>query len=55
MDDFRPVWFLCAYSGGTVPDSHRIHYSLPGLDDHGSTQTDILFVGIIPLRQELCQ
>ena len=30
MIDFRHVTGLRAYSGGTVPDSHRIHYS-PGL------------------------
>ncbi len=30
MTDFRHVTGLRAYSGGTVPDSHRIHYS-PGL------------------------
>ena len=28
MTDFRPVWCLRAYSGGTVPVSHRIPYSL---------------------------
>ena len=27
MTDFRPVWSLRAYSGGTVPDSDRILYS----------------------------
>ena len=27
MTDFRLVQSLHAYSGGTVPDSHRIHYS----------------------------
>ena len=27
MTDFRPVGRLRAYSGGTVPDSHRILYS----------------------------
>lgn len=29
MTDFRPCRHLHAYSGGTVPDSHRIHYSPP--------------------------
>ena len=29
MTDFRPVRRLLAYSGGTVPDSDRIHYSPP--------------------------
>ena len=29
MTDFRHVRGLHAYSGGTVPDSHRIHYSPP--------------------------
>ena len=28
MTDFRLVDGLHAYSGGTVPDLHRIHYSL---------------------------
>lgn len=28
MTDFRLVWGLHAHSGGTVPDLHRIHYSL---------------------------
>ena len=27
MTDFRRVRRLHAYSGGTVPDSNRIHYS----------------------------
>ena len=27
MTGFRHVTGLRAYSGGTVPDSHRIHYS----------------------------
>ena len=27
MTDFRHVTGLRAYSGGTVPDFHRIHYS----------------------------
>ena len=27
MTDFRHVHSLHAYSGGTVPDSDRIHYS----------------------------
>lgn len=31
MTDFRPVRCLLAYSGGTVPDSDRIHYSPPVL------------------------
>ena len=31
MTDFRPVRRLLAYSGGTVPDSDRIHYSPPVL------------------------
>ena len=30
MADFRPAGGLGAYSGGTVPVSHRISYSLPG-------------------------
>lgn len=29
MTDFRPVRRLLAYSGGTVPDLNRIHYSPP--------------------------
>lgn len=29
MTDFRPCRHLHAYSGGTVPDLHRIHYSPP--------------------------
>ena len=29
MTDFRRVRCLHAYSGGTVPDSNRVHYSPP--------------------------
>ena len=36
MTDFRPMWCLRAYSGGTVPVSHRIPYSL--LSHHASQQ-----------------
>ena len=32
MTDFRPVRRLLAYSGVTVPDSDRIHYSPPVLN-----------------------
>ena len=28
MTDFRQVWCLHAYSGGTVRDSHPVFYSL---------------------------
>ena len=31
MTDFRPVWRLLAYSGGTVRDSHPVIYSPAGL------------------------
>lgn len=39
MTDFRPVYSLHAYSGGTVPDSDRIHYSPLSLYEFSSTQT----------------
>lgn len=39
MTDFRPVCSLHAYSGGTVPDSDRIHYSPLSLYEFSSTQT----------------
>ena len=38
MADFHPVRCLLAYSGGTVPDSDRIHYSPPVLSEAGGTQ-----------------
>ena len=34
MTDFRPVWRLHAYSGGTVRDSHPVFYSLAVLLPH---------------------
>lgn len=37
MTDFRLVWGLHAYSGGTVPGSNRIHYSLCSLNALHST------------------
>ena len=37
MTDFRLVDGLHAYSGGTVPDSHRIHYSPCSLYELHST------------------
>lgn len=38
MADFRRVRCLHAYSGGTVPDSNRVHYSPPTLNGIGGTQ-----------------
>ncbi len=38
MTDFRLVCCLHAYSGGTVPDSNRIHYSPLGLRNFSGTQ-----------------
>jgi len=37
MTDFRHVCSLYAYSGGTVPDSDRIHYSPLSLYDISGT------------------
>ena len=34
MTDFRQVWRLHAYSGGTVRDSHPVIYSPAGLSPH---------------------
>ena len=34
MTDFRQVWCLHAYSGGTVRDSHPVFYSLAVLLPH---------------------
>ena len=34
MTDFRQVWCLHAYSGGTVRDSHPVFYSPAGLLPH---------------------
>ena len=34
MTDFRQVWCLHAYSGGTVRDSHPVFYSLVVLLPH---------------------
>ncbi len=39
MTDFRRACGLRAYSGGTVPDSDRIHYSPLSLYDFSGTQT----------------
>lgn len=44
MTDFRPVCSLHAYSGGTVPDSDRIHYSPLSLYEFSSTQTYIWYI-----------
>lgn len=38
MTDFRRMWSLRAYSGGTVPDFDRIHYSPLRLYAHNGTQ-----------------
>ena len=38
MTDFRRAWSLCTYSGGTVPDSDRISYSLLSPNEFSSTQ-----------------
>ena len=38
MTGFRRVWSLRIYSGGTVPDFHRISYSLLSLNGFSSTQ-----------------
>ena len=43
MTDFRPVCGLRVYSGGTVPDSNRIHYSPLSLYDISGTEWDIKF------------
>lgn len=37
MTDFRHVHSLHAYSGGTVPDFHRIHYSPLNPDEFSGT------------------
>lgn len=37
MTDFRHVYSLHAYSGGTVPDTNRIHYSPPVPNEFGGT------------------
>ncbi len=39
MTGFRPVWSLRKYSGGTVPDFHRISYSPLSLNEFSGTQT----------------
>lgn len=44
MTDFRPVCSLHAYSGGTVPDSDRIHYSPLSLYEFSSTQTYMWYI-----------
>lgn len=38
MTDFRHAQGLCIYSGGTVPDSDRISYSLLNPNAFSSTQ-----------------
>lgn len=38
MTGFRHVRGLRVYSGGTVPDSHRIHYSPLNLYEFSGTQ-----------------
>ena len=47
MTDFRRVRCLHAYSGGTVPDSNRVHYSPPIPGEIGGTQMQCLIVIII--------
>ena len=42
MTDFRHVRCLRAYSGGTVPDSNRIHYSPSTLYEIDGTQISYL-------------
>ena len=37
MADFRHAYSINAYSGGTVPDLHRIHYSPPAPDKPDGT------------------
>lgn len=41
MADFHPVCSLRAYSGGTVPDSDRIHYSPLNPYDISGTETTL--------------
>ena len=48
MTGFRRAHGLRAYSGGTVPDSHRIHYSPPVQNGPGGTQMPIDFLMILP-------
>ncbi len=43
MTDFRHVCDLRAYSGGTVPDFDRIHYSPPGLIRY-RRHSDVFFI-----------
>lgn len=38
MTGFRRMWGLHIYSGGTVPDFHRISYSLLSPNEFSSTQ-----------------
>ena len=49
MTDFRHMRCLRAYSGGTVPDSNRIHYSPSTLYEIDGTQMKyslVVFKGI---------
>ena len=47
MTDFRHVYSLHAYSGGTVPDSNRIHYSPLNPNELSGTQASIQLVLIL--------
>ena len=48
MTDFRQVWRLHAYSGGTVRDSHPVFYSLAALSPHPQAlKRNIYFVDSI--------
>ena len=56
MTDFRQVWCLHAYSGGTVRDSHPVFYSLAVLLPHPQAlKRNIYLQGQYTRIQDKCQ
>ena len=50
MTDFRQVWCLHAYSGGTVRDSHPVFYSPAGLLPHPQALKRNIYLRIYDTR-----
>lgn len=55
MTDFRRVRCLHAYSGGTVPDSNRVHYSPPIPVEISGTQMQYSIILQYNTEKFVCQ
>jgi hypothetical protein len=55
MTDFRRVRCLHAYSGGTVPDSNRVHYSPPIPFEISGTQMQYSILSYYNTTNIVCQ